>query len=437
MSSLPENIPPNIPLIADFEPARAFAWHQGRCVTAGAALGQVLALADRLVPGRAYFNLCADRFHFTLAFAAVCVAGGTNLLPASRATGALASARNQFADADVLDDDQLAAWLSDIGEVDTEFQSPRLSGTQRVAVVFTSGSTGAPVAHAKAWRDLYLGTQMCKQCFFGDGLERNIVATVPPQHMYGLETSVLTVLCAGFAAHSQCPSMPWDIVVALEEIPAPRLLITTPVHLDACLRAQVKMPALQQVISATAPLPTQTARAAEAAWNVPVYEIYGCSEAGSLASRRTAQDSVWTLYDDVHLDPKATSTVSGSQLPEPVILGDQIELLDDRRFRLLGRTQDMLKLAGKRLSLGELTQRLLAIDGVMDAVAFVPEGAQRPAALLVAPGLEPQQIAAQLAEAVDAVFVPRPLIHVPRLPRNAMGKLPRAELEALLEQHRA
>lgn len=430
------DLPQHIPLITDFDPGRAFAWRQGRRITAGVAMGQILALADRLVSGRSYFNLCADRYHFTLAFAAVCVAGGTNLLPASRVAGALASARDQFPNAGVLDDDQLAAWLGDIGAGEAASRPPLLLGSQRVAVVFTSGSTGAPVAHAKAWRDLYLGTRMCRQCFFADGVAHNIVATVPPQHMYGLETSVLTVLCAGFAAHSQCPSMPWDIAAALEAMPAPRLLITTPVHLHACLRAQVKMPALHQVISATAPLSADTARAAEAAWDVQVREIYGCSEAGSLASRRSAHDELWTLYDGVHLDPNATSTVSGPQLPAPVILGDRIQRLGDQRFSLLGRTQDMLKLAGKRLSLGELNQRILAIDGVIDAAVFVPDGAQRPAALLVAPGLKPQAVAAQLAEAVDAVFVPRPLLQVPGLPRNAVGKLPRAELESLLHKYR-
>jgi acyl-coenzyme A synthetase/AMP-(fatty) acid ligase len=40
----------------------------------------------------------------------------------------------------------------------------------------------------------------------------------------------------------------------------------------------------------------------------------------------------------------------------------------------------------------------------------------------------------QLAQAVDPAFLPRPLLLVPRLPRNEVGKLPRAQLLAALKR---
>ena len=55
-------------------------------------------------------------------------------------------------------------------------------------------------------------------------------------------------------------------------------------------------------------------------------------------------------------------------------------------------------------------------------------------ALVVAPGVETQQIRHLLAKVVDPVFLPRPLIKVQSLPRNAANKLPQQALEALLTE---
>src|SRR3546814_2723783 len=99
----------------------------------------------------------------------------------------------------------------------------------------------------------------------------------------------------------------------------------------------------------------------------------------------------------------------------------------------------LLKVAGKRASLADLTQRLLAIPGVDDAVIFNAADGEsaRLAALVVAPGLSEAAIVDALATQIDAAFLPRPLRKVAQLPRNALGKLPRTLLLELLEIGRA
>lgn len=427
------------PVIADYHPDRVFAWHAGQPVTCGRALAGMHAIKEQLAAGRAYLNMCEDRYIFTLAFAAVCLAGGANLLPASHASGALQAARRQHADAGELRDAQILAWLQPITGGDPLQQAPAIAAAHCAAVVFTSGTTGAPTAHRKNWGALHCGTLLLRQRFFPRSPALNIVATVPPQHMYGLETSVLPALQAGFAAHSARPAMPWEIADALAEVPAPRVLVTTPVHLRACVRAATAMPEIFRCISATAPLAAALAQAAEDLWQTQVHEIYGCTEAGSLASRRTCESGIWTLYDGMHLRQGNPPMLSGPQLPQVVPLNDDLQILQASRFRLLGRSQDMLKVAGKRIAMSELTQRLLEIEGVNDAVAFLPDdmrSVERPAALVVAPDLLPRDIAARLAAVIDPVFIPRPLLRVPALPRNAVGKLPHAALQTLFTQTR-
>jgi acyl-coenzyme A synthetase/AMP-(fatty) acid ligase len=122
----------------------------------------------------------------------------------------------------------------------------------------------------------------------------------------------------------------------------------------------------------------------------------------------------------------------GGHLPQPVLLNDMIDILGKDRFLLQGRDSDMLKIAGKRASIGDLTQKLLAIPGVVDGV-FVPpmdtsDKKQRLTALVVAPSLSKQQIFNTLSQTIDAAFLPRPLHIVESLPRNATGKLPREQL---------
>jgi acyl-coenzyme A synthetase/AMP-(fatty) acid ligase len=56
-------------------------------------------------------------------------------------------------------------------------------------------------------------------------------------------------------------------------------------------------------------------------------------------------------------------------------------------------------------------------------------------AFVVAPGRARSQILAALRARLDPVFLPRPLVLVDALPRNATGKLPRAELRALARGH--
>ena len=118
-------------------------------------------------------------------------------------------------------------------------------------------------------------------------------------------------------------------------------------------------------------------------------------------------------------------------------LQDILELRSPTEFFLRGRAADMIKVAGKRASLQELTRQILALPGVEDAVVFLPDTDARPAAAVVAPGLTAAAILRELRTRLDGVFVPRPLVIVDQLPRNSVGKLRREELLGLLAKARS
>ncbi|MBS0556556.1 MAG: acyl-CoA synthetase [Proteobacteria bacterium] len=401
-----------------------------------------MALAAMLPSARHAVNLCEDRYRFITAFCAVAVAGQTNLLPGTRAPQAIAETLAAYPDSYVLAEstqEGVNARQFVMPDVlgDAAAATPALPSDRVVAIAFTSGSTGSPKANPKTWGAVCASSAHNADAVCAGGTP-NIVATVPPQHMYGLEMSVLLPLRSAAAIHSGHPFFPVDIAHALTQVPAPRVLVTTPHHLRALLRSDVVLPAIEAIVSATAPLPAELARSVEARFATRVTELFGSTETCVIARRRAALDEPWQLYPGVSLQPQPDGTlVDAPYFSAPTPLQDIVELLPERRFRLCGRNGDLLEIAGKRASLADLNRRLLAIPGVEDGVVLQLDadgrGVRRLAALVVAPNLDATQIRDALRAGIDPVFLPRPLRIVASLPRNAAGKLPRAALlDALL-----
>jgi acyl-coenzyme A synthetase/AMP-(fatty) acid ligase len=305
--------------------------------------------------------------------------------------------------------------------------------------LLTSGSTGTPRPHAKRWGPLVanIAAEAARLAEFSGraGLAGlSIVATVPAQHSYGFESSVLLALLGGACCDAGRPFYPADIVSALERVPEPRALVTTPFHLKTLLRAGLPLPRLELLLSATAPLSPQLAAEAEAATGARLVEIYGCTEAGQVAARRTTAGDVWTTLGELRLWREAEAEgsaerflVQGGHVTEPTPLADQLELLDAQRFRLLGRANDLIHVAGKRSSLAQLDFQLNRIPGVIDGAFWMPDepedGIARPVALVVSDTLDAEAVRRALRQVLEPAFVPRRVVKVPALPREGTGKL--------------
>jgi acyl-coenzyme A synthetase/AMP-(fatty) acid ligase len=244
------------------------------------------------------------------------------------------------------------------------------------------------------------------------------------------------------ALHAGRPFFPADVCAEMETLPRPRVLVTTPVHLRTIIDGSTRLPAVDFMVCATAPLALDLAAAAEKAFGAPLYEMYGCTEAGYVSTRRPTASPDWTLAPGLILRVEGDSTwVKGGHVPGAVRLGDFIDILDSRRFRLIGRTADMINIGGKRSSLAHLNHQLKSIDGVLDGAFVMPDDTDgrvvRLTAFVVAPGLSRRTLMAALRRRIDAAFLPRPLCLVDALPRNETGKLPRSALAALSAQLRA
>jgi len=414
--------------------------HGDEPVTIGRFLARAGALARRLPAGAPIVNLCQDRHAFSVTFAATIIAGGTNLLPANRLKATVDDLVDAFAGTVVVADQPLEGFtgsLIDPAEALTCREQatliPRAPADQLAAVVFTSGSTGRSSRIDKPWRTLH-DSSLLNLAELDPPRGARVLATVPPQHMWGLETSVLMPWFGPITVSSAHPFFVADICHELERLEQPRVLVSTPVHLRALAESGIELPDVERVYSATAPLSRALARRIERASGARVSEIYGCSETGCLARRRTARVTDWQLFEAFELTANGNGTVAhAAHLPGPVRLMDHLEFRGRDCFRLLGRQSDLVNIAGKRASLAELTSILLDIPGVLDGVIFQPPEAEdgparRLAALVVAPNLDPTDIRRALGRRIDPAFMPRPLRLVERLPRAETGKLPRQSL---------
>lgn len=438
------------------------AWRYGQSISVRQFLADVRQLAAALPAGSHMLNACSDRYHFSVGLGAALLTRKICLLPPTHTPEMIRQLQALSPDVFCLTDaphaidlpgcvyqDAFAQGSADV-DADEDCEIPLIPGNQPVADVFTSGSTGLPQPHRKTWASLVLSARaealrlgLDQDLSTGKRRPFSIVGTVPPQHMFGFESTVLLALQSGAALQASQPFYPADIVSALQAAPRPRLLVTTPVHLRVLLSSGVSLPALDLVLSATAPMPPALAQSCETHFSAPLFEIYGSTETGQIASRRSAHTDQWELFPLVTLTPHdGRMWACGGHVEQVMPMNDVLEAIDNHRFFLHGRLNDLINIAGKRNSLDYLNHQLLSIEGVVDGAFFMPDDSDQDAvvrlmAFVVAPGLSPADLLAALKKRIDTTFLPRPLVLLDALPRNSTGKLPREALLALASAQQA
>lgn len=429
------------PAFAGLDCDTAFAWRDGELLSRGRLWSDARQLAESLPDRGGVFNLCEDRYLFTAVLLAALQRGQVCLLPPSGNAAALRQILEEFPDAYVASEqapaDPACPWFRVVPPEPGHDATPPASDPDRPAlVVFTSGSEGRPKACRHSVRTFEVSARMALRSLGLDGARSMIVSTTPPQHMYGLETSVFWPLFSSLVQYSGRPFFPEDIRRTLRTAPLPCLLATTPTHLSALIRTGGEWPNLRGILSSTARLSDSLARQAEAATGAGVREIYGSTETLSFASRQTARETLWRPYGEARLTPAGNdgAWLTAAHLPSKAWLEDLFRIEPDGRFEVLGRAADLVKIGGKRGSLADLNRRLADLAGVEDGLFYTYEDARgelRTGAVVVS-GLSKQAIVSGLRPFLDEVFLPKRIRYVRRIPRNSVGKILKDDLERLL-----
>jgi acyl-CoA synthetase (AMP-forming)/AMP-acid ligase II len=190
-------------------------------LTVGEVLFRARELSQQLPDHQYCLLLCEQRVNFIIGFLAAVWRGQSVLLPPNRSADVTQSliadypgcycltdkdtpSGDQGNSAEIMFYDYAAAKPGSINEI------PLIDSSQLACLVFTSGSTGKPAANAKFWGDLVLGTALIQRRY-DIGQDDYLVATVPPQHMYGFETTILLPMMSEASVYGGMPFFPPDI----------------------------------------------------------------------------------------------------------------------------------------------------------------------------------------------------------------------------------
>ena len=298
-----------------------FAVDGDNVITVQDFLNDVHALAAALPRRRYVLNACRDRYLFTVALGAALVAEQITLLPSSQTPSTLKSLAAGHTGLYALAETSEALTMETIhvaraapGIPRPRHDIPDLPLDQIALIVFTSGSTGQPVPTAKTWGSLVESARSeARALEITWDMDLSVLGTVPAQHSYGLESTVLLPLHAGQILCAAHPFYPMDVCADLEALSRPRMLVSTPVHLRALCAVEQELPAADIVLSATAPLSLELAELARSRFGGKVMEIYGCSEAGQVAFREPLASPQWTLLRGLSMRQDTHGTwVSGA-----------------------------------------------------------------------------------------------------------------------------
>lgn len=350
---------------------------------------------------------------------------------------------------------QVDLWLTDRPEdvsLDTLLAEPLLPAAlnldQCVLSLCTSGSSGEPKLIEKRLRQLANEVGGLERLWGADLGSACMIGSVATQHIYGLLFRVLWPLCAGRSFVRKQLPFPEDLQRVSHEhatfawVASPALLKRMGDNLDwPGLRA------VRRVFSSGGALPFQAAERLHARLDQWPTEILGSSETGGIAWRRG--DRLWRPFEGVKLsqDSDGALRVESPYLPVGHVeqTADAARFTPDGRFELLGRLDRIVKLEEKRVSLPLLEHALVQHEWVSEArLGVVLENRASLGALVVLSqrGVQAlrnqgrrtltQTLRQHLAPHCEALALPRRWRLLSQLPLNPQGKLPQAQIDALL-----
>ncbi|MCI1003453.1 AMP-binding protein [Herbaspirillum sp. C7C8] len=446
-----------------FDGERVIGWRDGVAVTYATWRAELLRWKQLLqtTPGQRFALFHQDTLHFAAALLGTWLAGKTAYLPSDALPDTCGQLRGEV---DGFLGDFGVHWPALQPAPDASFDEPSspwpaLRADFAGLVVYTSGSTGQAQAIPKQLGQMANEVATLEALFGATVGQAEVVATVSHQHIYGLLFKVLWALCAGRPVHAGSAFFPEDLQRMAGN--RPWLLLSSPAHLKR-LPEQATQPDARQlraIFSSGGPLPAEAACDAARLLGQRPLEIYGSSETGGIAWRQPDSDLLqrrehWQAMPgvSVRLGAEGELEVRSPHLPDSgwFSMADRAVLMEDipAAFELRGRSDRIVKLEEKRISLTRIEQLLAASPLVEEVRVIVHQGRRarqfiaafvvptaQGQALLVAQGKLALNAALKtaLAGAIEAIALPRLWRYLEALPVNSQGKVTLSALTALLE----
>ena len=312
------------------------------------------------------------------------------------------------------------------------------------ALFFTSGTSGNPIGVVKTQAHLQCETLTHKVWLKNETFEQCLV-TVPFFHIYGFLFGLSLPLALGLDIVTKEHFLPNEIVNLCAS--KPTLCITNPVFIRAMLRLREGANLSQTLfISSSGPLEPHEALAFEEKYSTRLTQLYGSSETGGIAIR-SGGNSIWTPLDGVSISsdegllcvesPFLSQWVfdqSFTKITSPHRTTDIIESVEGG-FKITGRSSELVKIGGKRLSIVEIETFLEKMEGIEEALGFVeyhPQQLRGESLTLYLAGDETKIHKTLLKKALHdhfgGIHIESKIVMVEKIEKTAMGKKIRSRL---------
>ncbi|TKF29379.1 acyl-CoA synthetase [Vibrio kanaloae] len=404
--------------------------------------------------------ICAqDSYQFSVAFLACAVSHKHIILPGNYQPCALAELSEHF-DCLLVDNSIGEVEVGNVRNIqnlldsNTKAKQPLIDNLTTIDLaeihltLFTSGSSGTPKAINKTLEHLDIETaQLDKN--WGELIKGHRVhSTVSHQHIYGLLFRILWPLCSGvpFALHNL--EYPEQI---LSHANKQSVLISSPALLKR-LKHESKTAQLAGIFSSGGPLPTESAHQSRSLLGHLPIEVFGSTETGGIAFRQQeSAQTPWQLFDCLEASLNSENCI---KLLSPYIdknnwyqTADECEMVSDNQFILKGRTDRVIKIEEKRVSLVEVEKRLEQLPWISECVVIPFEEPDRLilASVLVlsdqgqatlvtmSRGKFWLMLRSELRKWLEPIAIPRKYRVVYEIPLNSQGKRLTSHIEQLIK----
>jgi uncharacterized 2Fe-2S/4Fe-4S cluster protein (DUF4445 family)/acyl-coenzyme A synthetase/AMP-(fatty) acid ligase len=312
--------------------------------------------------------------------------------------------------------------------------------------LFTGGSTGAPRLWSKTAANLLGEVAYLIDRFEVSNTDR-ILATVPATHIYGMLYSLLTPLAASARVVAQTPSFPEEIKQRMTDA-SPTIFISVPIHYRALKEKPPNQGTLRLAFSSAGPLTEADGTAFSTATGVELFEIYGSTETGGIATRcRARGEEGLTPYNCIQwrvagdsLDIRSDFLSQELSIRESgwFTVSDRVKPHGKDGFVVVGRMDSIVKVGGNRVDLEKVRQAILRIDGIDEALVLakpVETGRDSEIVALAVGALSVTDVRKALDNVLEPHEKPRRLRMVAEIPMAATGKIDRRTIEALFTPH--
>ena len=399
---------------------------------------------------------CEDCYYFYVTFASLLQCRKEILLTANITPEFIKEIRQPgigfLTDQNVPDSTDIASVLerSSGAGLDTIEEFPHIDPAETKIHMYTSGSTGHPKAVLQRMKEFETDNAFIISKWGDDFWNRKVCSCVNQHHIYGLLFSVMLPFAAGIPFRRNRITVPAEFKELTDDS---YMIIAVPAFLKRTIEGEEKPFGLKDpmIFTSGGVLTPDVAKKTDQIMGFWPIEVYGSTETSGIAYRQSKNGLEWTPFDNAEITQNADGclVIRSPYISDPAGFetADLVEILNDGRFLLKGRSDSIVKIEEKRISVTEVENRLNQSPYVKDScvIAMADRRQYLAAVVVLSPEGEKKFAGASkfeinqffrnyLAGFFEAVVLPRKWRYLDAVPQNSMGKRKKDEIKALFEK---